>query len=119
MATINTRTYTQDAVTENAIRYAGPSHSFSQNDLASAARVYPKAGRNGDLGVARPEFKLTKSVVVNATTGERKDMILRLSGSLPVGVAGADVDAGLADIAAFAASTEGKDLFKKLDINLG
>lgn len=119
MATINTRTYTQDAVTENAIRYAGPAHTFSQNDLMSASRVYPKAGRNGDLGVARPEFKLTKSVVVNSTTGERKDMILRLSGSIPVGAASADIDAALADLGAVAISTDGKDLFKKLDLNFG
>lgn len=116
MATINTRTYNQDAITENSIRYAGPAHTFSQNDLVQTARVYPRVGRNGDLGVARPEVKLTKSVVVNATTGERKDMILRLNGSIPVGTAAADIDAGLADLGAIAVSTDGKDLFKKLDI---
>jgi len=116
MATINTRTYSEDAVTENQIRYAGPAHTFSTADLMVASRTYPKVGRGGDLGVARPEFRLTKSVVVNATTGERKDMILRLSGSIPVGTPSADIEAGLADLGAVAISTDGKDLFKKLDI---
>lgn len=116
MATINTRTYAKDATTENIIRYAGPAHTFSTADLMQASRLYPKAGRGGDLGVARPEFKLTKSVVVNATTGERKEMILRLNGSIPVGTPGADIEAGLADLAAVATSTDGKDLFKRLDI---
>jgi hypothetical protein len=118
MATLNTRTYNQDAVGENTVRYTGPAHTFSTNDVMQASRVYPKAGRNGDLGVARPEMKLTKSVVVNTVSGERKDAIVRISGSLPVGMTAADIEAMLADVAAFAASTDGKDLFKKLDIHL-
>lgn len=117
MAILNTRTYSIDYTEANAIRYVGPAHTFSTNDVMQLSRVAPKSGRNGDLGVARPEFKLTKSVVVNAVTGERKDAILRLSGSLPVGMTAADIEALLADVAAFAASNDGKDLFKKLDIN--
>lgn len=119
MATLNTRTYNQDTVEANSVRYTGPAHTFSTNDVMQAARIYPKAGRNGDLGVARPEMKLTKSVVVNAVTGERKDAILRINGSLPVGMSAADIEGMLADAASFATSTDGKDLFKKLDIHLG
>lgn len=116
MATLNTRTYAQDAQTPDSVSYTGPAHTFSTNDVMQLARVRPKPGRNGDLGVARPEMKLTKSNVVNSTTGERKDSIFRLSGSIPVGTSAADIEAGLADIAAFAASNDAKDLFKKLDI---
>lgn len=118
MATINTRTYNFDGSTGDSCRYVGPAHTFSTADLFELARVYPKPGRNGDLGVARPAVKRQVSVVVNATTGERKDAFLRISGSLPVGMSAADIDALCADAAAFIGSTDGKSLFKSLDINL-
>lgn len=118
MATINTRTYNFDGSSENMCRYVGPVHTFSTNDLFQLFRTYPKAGRNGDAGVARPEIKRVVSVVVNSTTGERKDAIVRVTGSLPVGMAAADIDAICADVAALLGSTDGKNLFKTLDINL-
>lgn len=118
MATINTRTYTYDGGSENSSRYVGPAHTFSTADVFTLGRVYPKPGRNGDLGVARPSVKRTVSVVVNATTGERKDAILSVAGSLPVGMSDAAIDALCDDTAAYLASADGKAHFKKLDINL-
>lgn len=118
MATINTRTYNFDGSTGDSVRYVGPVHTYSQADTFELSRTYPKPGRNGDLGVARPVIKRTVSVVVNATTGERKDAIVRVTGSLPVGMAAADIDALCADVSSLLASTDGKNLFKALDINL-
>lgn len=118
MPTINTRTYTFDGSTGDSARYVGPAHTFSTADVFELARVYPKPGRNGDLGVARPTLARRKSVVVNATTGERKDAIARISGSLPVGMTSTDIDAMCDDLGAFIASADGKALFKSLDINL-
>lgn len=118
MATINTRTYNFDGSTENSSRYVGPAHTFSTADVFELSRVYPKPGRNGDLGVARPLVKRTKSVVVNATTGERKNSIVTIGGSLPVGTSASDIDAACDDLAAFIGSAAGKALFKSLVINL-
>lgn len=118
MATINTRTYSFDGSTGDSARYVGPAHTFSTLDTFELGRVYPKPGRNGDMGVARPAVKRVLSVVVNSTTGERKNAITSISGSLPVGMSAADIDALCADLAAFIGSTDGKNLFKSLDINL-
>lgn len=113
----NTRTYNVDRNdSADAVTYAGPAHTFTQADTIQLARVYPKPV-SGFAGVARPKFKRTVSVVVNSTTGERRDMILTIGASIPVGVAGADVDSLLADAAAWINTADAKALFKSLDIN--
>lgn len=114
---INTRTYTLDRYNSpDSVSYSGASHTLSVKDLFTMSRTFPKA--NGAFaGVAKPFSKLTKSVVVNATTGEKADLIITLGGSVPVGTLPGDVDAVLADMAAFAASNDAKTLFKSLDIN--
>jgi hypothetical protein len=113
---LNTRTYTLDRSNPDANSYVGPDHSFSSKDRLELKRVYPKPVKDFP-GVARPTAKLTKSVVPNATTGERQDAIVSITGSLPVGMTEAEIDGMLADAAAFLASTEGKALFKQLAIN--
>lgn len=113
---INTRTYNLDRYNSpDSVTYAAPTSTPAQKDVATLSRTYPKSG--GSVQVSKPYFKMTKSVVVNATTGERKDLIIFLGGSVPVGTASTDVDDVLADIAAFAASADAKALFKSLDIN--
>lgn len=116
MAILNTRTYKQDSVNPDSVTYTGPSHTFSSKDELQLSRIRPKAGRNGDLGVARPEMKLTRSVVVNPVTGEKKDMILKCPASLPVGSSAADIEALLADAASFFGSDNAKALYKALDV---
>lgn len=114
--TINTRTYNLDRSNPDAVSYTGPAHTFTITDKADLKRVAPKPTKDF-AGVARPTFKLTKSVVVDSVSGARADAIVTLSASLPVGMADADVTALLADIAAFAAGTDASNLFKKLDVN--
>lgn len=117
MPTINTKTYSLDRSTPDANTYTGPGHTFSQSDKLELKRVYPKAGSDGFRGVARPTVKLTRSVVVNPTTGERRDAIVTLSASLPVGMTDVDVQALLADITSAGGHVDVKALFLSLDIN--
>ncbi|UUW21154.1 MAG: hypothetical protein [Sanya solspi-like virus 4] len=113
--TINTRSYVQDRVNPDSVSYAGPANTLTIVDTFQMARVYPKP--NGTFkGVAKPSAKLTKTLVINSTTGETGNAIVTLSASLPVGVASADVDTLLADIASFCTSADAKSLFKTLDI---
>lgn len=113
---LNTRTYNADRVQPDSVSYAGPDHTLTTSDKFEMKRAYPKP--TGTFkGVAKPVAKMTKTLVINATTGETADAIIQLSGSLPVGVDPAAVDGLLADFAAFCASNDAKSLFKSLDIN--
>lgn len=110
---LNTRTYTASRqATPDILVYNGPVHSFSVKDLFQQSRVYPKAG-NG-VQVAKPLAKRTKTVSIG--TDLKADAIFTLGGSLPVGMSDADIEAGLADMAAYCASDEAKALFKSLKI---
>jgi len=113
---INTRTYNVDRTLPDAVSYAGPANSLTITDKFEMKRVFPKV--SGTFrGVAKPSAKLTKTVVINSTTGETANAIFEFSGSLPVGMAAADIDSGLADFASWLASSDAKALAKVLDIN--
>lgn len=115
--TILTQTFTLDSSSPNLVRYVGPNHTFSALNTLELAREYPKLGRNGDRGVARPTARFEETVVVNATTGETRPAIFRLTGSLPTGMTEAAILALLAKVAAFAGSAECQSLFTRLDVN--
>jgi len=116
MPTINTRAYTADRTLPDAITYVGPAKTLGTKDDLSLSRAYPKP-QGSFRGVAKPEAKLVKTVIVSATTGETADAIFKISASLPVGMTSADIDTLLADGASFCAAQFAKDLFKALDIN--
>lgn len=113
--TINTRTYNQDRVLPDSVSYTGPANTITSIDKMVLSRAYPKASGTFK-GVAKPLAKMTKTVVVNPTTGETRDMIAYIGGSIPVGTPPADVDGVLADLASWVNTTPSKDLFKSLDI---
>jgi hypothetical protein len=94
--TISTKTYNSDRVTPDAVTYVGPSNTLTTKDSIQLSRVYPKPV-TGFLGVARPGAKIVRTVVTNATTGETRDAIVNLSGSIPVGIAPADLASMIAD----------------------
>lgn len=113
---INTRTYNVDRTLPDAVTYAGPAHTLTLLDKFEMKRVLPKS--SGTFrGVAKPTAKMTKTVVINSTTGETANAIFEFSCSLPVGMLAADIDAGLADFASWLASNDAKALAKLLDIN--
>lgn len=113
----NTRTYNLDRYNSpDSVSYAGSAHAVAAKDLLTLSRTYPKTTKDF-AGVAKPYFKQVKTVVVNATTGEKQDLIMYVGGSIPVGTLAADVDGCLADIAAWINTADAKALFKSLDVN--
>lgn len=113
----NTRTYSLDRYNSpDSVSYSGAAHTPATKDVVTLSRTYPKSS-GSFLGVGKPYFKQVKTVVVNATTGEKQDLIVYIGGSVPVGTPSVDIDGVLADIAAFAGSNDAKTLFKALDIN--
>lgn len=114
----NTRTYSLDRYNSpDSVTYKGATHGPASKDAVTLSRVFPKPTK-GNVGVAKPFMRQVKSTVVNAISGEKQDLIVYIGGSVPVGAADADIDASLADIAAFAASADAKALFKSLDVNV-
>lgn len=114
----NTRTYNLDRYNSpDSVSYAGTNHTPAAKDLLTASRTYPKPQKDF-AGVGKPLFKFTKTVVVNATTGEKQDLIIYIGGSVPVGTPSADIDGVLADLAAWVNTADSKALFKALDINM-
>lgn len=114
--TVNTRVYTADRVQPDAVAYVSPVHTLSSTDKMELGRVYPKP-QGSFKGVAKPNVKFTKTVTVNAITGETAPLIAAVSFSVPVGTPDAACDTICADLASFFALPEAKALLKSLDIN--
>lgn len=113
----NTRTYNLDRYNSpDSVSYTSVSHTPASKDQLTLQRTYPKQTKDF-AGVGKPYFKQVKTVVVNATTGEKQDLIVYIGGSVPVGTPSADVDGVLADLAAWVSTADAKALFKSLDIN--
>lgn len=110
---LNTRTYTEDRVNPDSVRYVGPANTLTISDTFEMKRVYPKP-TSTFAGVARPTAKRVKTVSLNGDAATPGDMISQFGGSIPVGTSDADIDAMCADWAAFFASNEAKALCKKL-----
>jgi hypothetical protein len=112
---LNTRTYMQDRVNPDSVKYVGPANTLSVSDTFEMKRVYPKP-TSTFAGVARPTAKRVKTATLNGDAATTAEAILMISGSLPVGMADADITALLADGAAFLGSPEAGALFKKLTV---
>lgn len=113
----NTRTYALDRYNNaDSVSYAGTGHTPASKNQLTLSRTYPKPTKENE-GVAKPYFKQVKTVVVNATTGEKKDLIVYVGGSVPVGTSSTDVNGCLADIAAWINTADAQSLFNSLDIN--
>jgi hypothetical protein len=110
---LNTRTYNRHRGLPDSVFYAGPAHTFSTTDLVELKRTDPKPVKD-NAGVAKPLFRINRTV----STGVEQTgvAIVTLQASLPVGMASADVDGLLADLAAYCTSNEAKSHFKSLDI---
>jgi hypothetical protein len=100
---INAKTYSGDSYQSNSVGYAGPSHTVSVKDYAKLSRVAPKPTVTFS-GVGRTDAKLTRTMTLTGALTPTWDAILDISVSIPVGVAGADVDTLLNDMGAFLAS---------------
>jgi len=114
--TINTKSYAADSVSQHAVVYAGPLNTLSVKDHVLLARVYPKPTATFS-GVARTTAKLTRTATLTGALTSTADAIFNVGGSWPVGMASADIDTFCADMGAWIASTEFKDIVKKLIVN--
>jgi hypothetical protein len=108
--TFNSKTYTNDVNrTPDIMRYLGPAHTLSTNDVVELGRTAPK--KTADYaGKGRARFKLTR----NATDGTDSlgDIIVDVQISTPVGTQESEQDAILADLAAYFATASAESLFQ-------
>jgi hypothetical protein len=112
--TINTKTYSSFRAQADSNALAGPANTATVKDLLTLRRQFPKATKDS-AGVARPGIKIVKTLTLADTT--KKDMIIDISASVPVGAVDADVLLVLDDLADTLDMQDAKDLFTKLDIN--
>lgn len=110
--TINGLVYTVDSVGANTSRYVSPAHTLSVRDQLDAKRQAPIASGNS-LGVQRAAAKVTRDVVVNATSGEKRPLIVELSTTVPVGCTQAQAEAALDAVSDFGVLQAMKDLMWK------
>lgn len=92
--TLSTKSYAQDRISPDAIVYSGPAQTFTVKDSVEAKRVAPKPTKDF-RGVSRPQYKITRTVDIDDAT--KKDAILIISGSLPVGMTAAALNGLIAD----------------------
>lgn len=93
--TVSTKTYAADRQNPDSTVYAGPANTFSMKDQIEYKRIAPKP--NGLFaGFFKPEIKLAKTCTL-ADGVTKKDAIIKISGSLPVGMTETDLVAMLLD----------------------
>jgi hypothetical protein len=111
--TFNTKVFTADSFAANAVNYAGPAHTLSIRDDLLMTR---QAARETSVfsGVGRFRAKLGRTLTLTGAKTTSHEGILDLSGSMPVGAAGADIDAMVNDFAALLALAAFKTVAKNL-----
>lgn len=93
--TVSTKTYTSFRQNPESTVYTGPLDTFSIKDQIEYKRIPAKP--DGTFpGFFKPEIKLTKTCTL-ADGVAKKDAIIKISGSLPVGMTDADLTAMLLD----------------------
>ena len=93
--TVSTKSYVPLTQNPDSTVYAGPVHTFSVKDTIEYKRIAAKP--DGTFpGFFKPEIKLAKTCTL-ADGVTKKDAIIKISGSLPVGMVPADLTAMLLD----------------------
>lgn len=111
---LNTLSYAQDAfMNPNKVQYTGPSNTFQDKDIIVLGRTAPKPTAVSE-GVARSSVKRTKTVTL--PDGTRKDAIIEVNCSFPVGTPTATIDAMRDDVGDFMISAEAGTLLKNHDL---
>lgn len=111
--TINSKTFTADSYSANAVNYAGPAHTLSLRDDLLLTRQAARA-TSVFSGVARVRAKLGRTLTLTGALTPSHEGILDLSGSVPVGAASADIDSLVNDFAAWIAHASFKTQMKQL-----
>lgn len=114
--TVNAKAFNADSFDVNAVGYFGPAHTQSVKDDIQLARTAPKP-TTVFSGVGRTTSKLTRTATLTGALTPTAEAILSISGSWPVGMAGADIDSMCNDLGAFLSSASGKLWAKNQQIN--
>lgn len=112
----NAKTFSSDSFAINSIGYIGAGKTASVKDDLLLSRSAPKPTETFS-GLSRTEAKLTRTLTLTGaktTAGEGK---VRIMVDVPVGYAGADVDALLNDMGAFLAGADFKTHVKSQKIS--
>lgn len=114
--TVNTKTYAADAFGQNAVGYIGPAKTGSTKDDLSLRRTAPKPTSTFS-GVSRSLTKLTRTHTLTSAKTPTWESVTNVDVSLPVGIAGADVDAICDDLASLIGSANFKAHLKTQKVN--
>lgn len=114
--TFNSKTYTADSYQKDKVGYNGAAKTVSVKDDLSLARVAPKPTA-AFSGVSRTEAKLTRTHTLTGALTPTWEAILSINVTVPVGMAGADVDALLNDMGALLSSASFKTHVKSQQIS--
>lgn len=112
----NAKTYTADSFQQNTVGYIGAAKTVSIKDDTVLRRTAPKA-TDVFSGVGRTSAKLTRTLTLTGAKTATGDTIGDVSISVPVGAAGADVDALCNDLGALVSSASFKLHVKNQQIN--
>jgi hypothetical protein len=113
---INTKTYNADSFQKDIVAYTGPNNTLTTKDRIVLARTAPKPSAEFS-GVGRAMAKLTRTLSLTGALTPTGDAILDVQSQVPVGFTAADVDTLCADMGAWIASTQFKNLLKQQLIN--
>jgi hypothetical protein len=113
--TIDSEVYTGNNYTRDSITYVGPNKSATKKDDLRLAAAAAKATASFS-GVGRSEATLTRTLALTGAVTPLGDSLIKMSISVPVGAADADVEELCDDAAAFLSSATGKSLAKALKI---
>lgn len=113
---VNAKTFTAQSFAANAVIYDGPAHTLSVKDDIRLVKTAPKPTTTFS-GTGKFGIKLTRTHTLTGALTPTGDSILDVSGSIPVGTAGADVDALLNDIGALLSSASGKLIAKNQQVS--
>jgi len=114
--TFNTKTYTADGFGSDAVAYIGAAKTASTKDDLSLRRQRPKQ-TEAFSGLSRTSAKMTRTLTLTGAKTPTGDAILSVDVAVPVGYAGADVDALLNDMGALLSSASFKAHVKAQQIN--
>lgn len=114
--TFNTKTYTADSFASDQVGFIGAAKTVSIKDDLSLARQRPKASAVYS-GNGRTRTKLTRTATLTGAITPSGDLLAEFNVQVPVGAAGADVDALLNDLGALISSADFKLYVKNQKIN--
>lgn len=110
--TINTKVYTANEFAGNSVGHIGPNHTASVKDTVKILRTPAKPTAKFS-GVVRGELRATRTLTLTGALTPVADAVWPIGWSVPVGAAAADVDTMCADLGAYIASAEFKNIVKK------